>query len=290
MIVTHKLEMDLVNRQTAHQIHAVQGDSNTREIALELLSDGVQWEIPDGITAALCYCKSDGTKGSYDTLPNGTKAWYCEGNVLTVILAPQMLTAAGIVQAQVELVLDAKTLATFAFQVNVEASPAAGVLTSEDYTNWLSWMEQELDQRLEEAKESGEFDGPQGIQGPKGEKGDPGKSAYEFARESGYTGTEAEFAQRMASDVVLVNGLLSASGWTEEAAPYRQTLAVPGVKAEKPPHVCPVYSGNAQEDAALNRACGMISYATADDGSVCFICLEAKPGLDIPVQVEVHCG
>jgi hypothetical protein len=56
--------------------------------------------------------------------------------------------------------------------------------------------------------------GIQGIQGPQGDKGDPGidgqpgkdgangkdgKSAYEFAQESGYTGTEADFASLLAN-------------------------------------------------------------------------------------------
>lgn len=47
--------------------------------------------------------------------------------------------------------------------------------------------------------------GPQGIQGPKGEKGDQGdqgedgKSAYESARDGGYTGTEAKFNTDLAA-------------------------------------------------------------------------------------------
>lgn len=53
-------------------------------------------------------------------------------------------------------------------------------------------------------------EGPQGEQGPAGEKGADGapgadgqagadgKSAYEYAQEGGYTGTEAEFAEKMA--------------------------------------------------------------------------------------------
>ena len=65
--------------------------------------------------------------------------------------------------------------------------------------------------------------GPQGIQGPKGEKGDPGepgkdgadggagpkgepglpgKSAYEYAKDGGYTGTEEEFIEKLSSDPV----------------------------------------------------------------------------------------
>ena len=66
--------------------------------------------------------------------------------------------------------------------------------------------------------------GPQGPQGPKGDtgatgqagaSGADGKSAYQYAQESGYTGTETEFAEKLASEALIVtitdnNGTLSA--------------------------------------------------------------------------------
>lgn len=42
--------------------------------------------------------------------------------------------------------------------------------------------------------------GPQGNDGPKGEPGPAGKSAYQYAVEGGYTGTEAEFSALVAYD------------------------------------------------------------------------------------------
>ena len=48
--------------------------------------------------------------------------------------------------------------------------------------------------------------GPEGPQGPQGEKGDPGpagtsgKSAYQYAQEGGYTGTEHEFTAKLAAE------------------------------------------------------------------------------------------
>ena len=80
---------------------------------------------------------------------------------------------------------------------------------------------------LAQAKASGEFDGADGITphigdngnwylgdtdtgkpsrgdtgatGPKGDKGADGKSAYQYAVEGGYTGTEAEFAAKMETE------------------------------------------------------------------------------------------
>lgn len=49
--------------------------------------------------------------------------------------------------------------------------------------------------------------GPQGapgVAGSKGDKGDPGKSAYEYAKDGGYTGTESEFTAKLAADTVSV--------------------------------------------------------------------------------------
>jgi len=42
--------------------------------------------------------------------------------------------------------------------------------------------------------------GLQGEQGPKGDAGPTGKSAYAYAQEGGFSGTETEFAQKLAKD------------------------------------------------------------------------------------------
>ena len=47
-----------------------------------------------------------------------------------------------------------------------------------------------LEAILAQAKASGEFDGA---------PGEPGQSAYEYAQDGGYTGTEAEFTDKMAA-------------------------------------------------------------------------------------------
>ena len=63
--------------------------------------------------------------------------------------------------------------------------------------------------------------GATGAQGPKGEKGDKGdtgaagadgKSAYAYAVEGGYTGTEAEFAAKLAEEYPY--GIVEATGGT----------------------------------------------------------------------------
>lgn len=49
-------------------------------------------------------------------------------------------------------------------------------------------VEETVDRALEQAKESGDFDG------------DPGKSAYEYALDGGYTGSEEAFAEKLAKE------------------------------------------------------------------------------------------
>ena len=43
--------------------------------------------------------------------------------------------------------------------------------------------------------------GLQGIQGPKGETGEAGKSAYQYAQEANYSGTETDFAELLANSI-----------------------------------------------------------------------------------------
>lgn len=163
MNIIHKVAMDLVRRSTVPRLDAVQGDQNTRMIEIHLYANGVAWAIPAGTSVSMRYRKTDGTKGYYDTLPDGTVAYSISENILFVTLAPQMLTSSGPVAAQIEMVQDANILSTFSILIDVEENPAAGVLESEDYINWLQWMGNELEQRLMQAKESGDFDGKDGT-------------------------------------------------------------------------------------------------------------------------------
>ena len=53
--------------------------------------------------------------------------------------------------------------------------------------------------------------GPQGVQGPQGETGPAGKSAYAYAQDGGFTGTEAEFAAKLGGLVTVYSGASPAS-------------------------------------------------------------------------------
>lgn len=148
MNVTTKISVDLTRPNVCARVDAVQGDGNTRYVEVALLSGGNPWEPPDGVEPAVAYRKPDYTKGLYNKLANGDSAITISGNVATIILAPQMLTTAGTVQA-VLMFNDAQLnrLTTFPFSVSVAANPGAGAQKSEDYIR-LQWLEDKLDEYI----------------------------------------------------------------------------------------------------------------------------------------------
>lgn len=157
MIVTSKIRMDLDRKGLVCRVDAVQGDTNTREVAMNLYAGGAAWKVPDGAAVQIRYRKPDGTGGVYDTLPDGTQAWWVSGNTLTVALAPQMLTVTGEVKMQTALMLGEDCLATFSVSVDVAEDPSLGTVRSADYVNMRLWLVEQLSGALETAAGSGEF-------------------------------------------------------------------------------------------------------------------------------------
>lgn len=65
--------MDLARPGITKAAYAVQGDSNTRSLEIELRCNGMTWTVPDGTDLLIRYWKPDGTAGIYDTMPDGKK-------------------------------------------------------------------------------------------------------------------------------------------------------------------------------------------------------------------------
>ena len=142
MQIIKEITIDLQRRNVMEPVEAVQCDANTRAVKVKLLNGGESWTPPAGAVASVAFKKPDGTAGWYDKLPDETDACTVAGNTVTAIFAPQMLTAAGKVNAAV-IFQDSKLnqLATFVFTVNVQANPAAGKGISNDYYKYAT-MEQ----------------------------------------------------------------------------------------------------------------------------------------------------
>lgn len=62
-----------------------------------------------------------------------------------------------------------------------------------------------VDDALAQAKASGEFDGADG------------KTAYQYAQDGGYTGTEAEFSEKLAAEIPAIDNTLSKAGQAADA-------------------------------------------------------------------------
>jgi len=136
MKITTKLAIDMAKRQILEKVDAVQCDANTRAVAVTLTAGGLPWMPGDGLTVSVACKKPDRTSAWFDKLPDGTAACSVAGNVVTAILAPEVLTAAGQVQAAIVFQDESlNQLATFPFVIDVAENPAAGSVISKNYYN-----------------------------------------------------------------------------------------------------------------------------------------------------------
>ena len=81
---------------------------------------------------------------------------------------------------------------------------------------------------------------------------------------------------------------LPAADWVGDAAPYTQTVAVPGMLETDTPHYGVVYSGTAEEKASRKEGFSLVDDLDTAAGSVTFTCFEEKPEVDLTVQLEVN--
>lgn len=133
MIITNKITMDLQRSKPTPTIDAVQTDTYSRNLEIELLENGEPFLYDGNLAVVIRYRKLDGTGGEYDTLPDGSSAWTLWKNYLTIALAPQVLTFPGNVLLSVSLAAEGKQLSTFPVELNVRHLSRAINATSENY-------------------------------------------------------------------------------------------------------------------------------------------------------------
>ena len=138
MIVTHRINIDLAHCDTMQCINMVQGDTNTRAVAITLTQNQTAFDIPEGTAAVVRFRKGDNTGGVYSTMPDGTPAYSISGNTVIIYLAPQMLTYPGSVTVSVALTNGEAVLGLFMFQIRVEMDPSQGTVESKDYFSYDS--------------------------------------------------------------------------------------------------------------------------------------------------------
>lgn len=132
MIVTSRIALDICGREMPPVVHVMQDDKYSRNLQLTLFKGGISWNIPEGTSAVVRYCKPDGTGGTYDTLPDDTPACAIEGYSVTVAMAPQVCTVPGIVRLSIALTKGEKVIHTFPVRIDVTANPGLQV-SSQSY-------------------------------------------------------------------------------------------------------------------------------------------------------------
>ena len=141
MEIIQKVDLNLSFRGIPPKISMVQGDSNTRIIQAQLWDGANPYTIPTGSAVMMRFRKPDGTGGLYDKTEGGQRVTV-SGSTVTVPVATQMLTVAGVVMAEVDIYAagedsaSAQNLASFAFMVEVAPSvyPDAEIISSDYYS------------------------------------------------------------------------------------------------------------------------------------------------------------
>lgn len=143
MNVNQNVSLNLTADGIPPRLHMVQGDSNTRTIVAALWDDSQPYNVPASAVVMMRFQKPDGTGGLYDVTEGGAKI-SVSGNVVTIPVATQLLTVAGVVFAQVDVFgaatgVAAEKLATFRLAIEVAPSvyPDANIISS-DYYNILT--------------------------------------------------------------------------------------------------------------------------------------------------------
>ena len=125
--------MELTQHCSSPVIHAVQYDQYSREVELRLLENGTPWIIPEDAIVLIRYRRADGKGGIYSTLPDERPAWTASENILTLALAPQVLTTPGAVSLGVTLMREETRISTFSMILHVNGAVHTGTGESGDH-------------------------------------------------------------------------------------------------------------------------------------------------------------
>lgn len=132
--------LDLQAPNLAVVVGAKQNDTMSRKIAATLRDGSAAW-YPGLALVEIRYSKPDGTAGFYDTMEdNETPAYSISGNVVTIIMAEQMITVPGAVFVEINFYSEeGEKLTAFTFIVQVEPSVLEDTtIISSDYYNVLT--------------------------------------------------------------------------------------------------------------------------------------------------------
>ena len=99
--------------------------------------------------------------------------------------------------------------------------------------------------------------------------------------------TEEKFAEGAVLQRILFNATLSAAAWNGTAAPYKQTIAVEGIKADDTPVIDVVLSSDTEIATSELEAWGYIGKIETAANSIIATCLDDVPAVDLNIQIKV---
>ena len=124
MSIIHNTSVDFTRRVISEPVHIVQGDRTLPTLAVELLSDGQPYTVPDGAQVNIALDKKDGTFVL-------NKADSVDGNIATFTIPAQMAAVAGDFTPEVQIVNGAGQATTGKFPYIVDkAEIQEGMLES----------------------------------------------------------------------------------------------------------------------------------------------------------------
>ena len=202
----YRASLDIHAAGSQAVLHAKQGDTK-RQILVTLTEDGRPYLIGSDCRAVFTAKKPDGSILFNDCA--------IEGNLISYSFTAQTTALAGRLDCEIRLYgADNGLITSPGFDLIVDATvyqdgdvveSAAEVSALTSLVSEANTLVSEVNRKLE----NGEFNGPKGDKGdtgatgPAGADGAPGpdgKSAYQYAQEGGYTGTEAAFAAKLAAE------------------------------------------------------------------------------------------
>lgn len=219
------ITLDFRNTHMTVVVNVKRGDT-ARTLYISLADGGTPYQIADGCTATFTAKKPDKT-----VINNSCTI---EGNMIVYPFTDQTCSKDGRMTAEIRLYgSNGKMLtsASFVLEIHKTVLGPNDIPASESQMNALDALILEttalkaetkaLKEEVERKLENGDF------------VGDPGKSAYEYARDGGYTGSEDDFGRKLASEagrdltpaLRLVVGILQEALYSSDQSGNIQKLA-----------------------------------------------------------------
>lgn len=131
-MIKTKISIDLLNPGSKKVLYTVQGDEYSRGVDFAVYKNNVPYDELDSFSASFSFSKEDGTGGSYDQMPDGSVAYSISENIISVLIAPQVLTSPGFVDFSIKLTRNNEVLHTFSIKIFVQQNPGLSYI-SENY-------------------------------------------------------------------------------------------------------------------------------------------------------------